>query len=649
MNVFTSPGFEAAKDRARLILRTLFTRHQISTEDYQSALRQLEVMAMPVRETRPANSYHYIMRVLEEIRGSGGPDSGSLDSGGQGSMGSTGPAAYDKPLRSSLDPEIQDFITDVANRALEENRRLDAQNIAILVADRTTGEVLGYAGSSDFYDRAHAGAIDYARTPRSSGSILKPFLFARGLDSGRFTPASIVADLPFSVLSPQGEYRAANFDNAFLGPMLYRTALANSRNTPALRVLEGVGMEDFYSLARRLSLARDAKDAGYYGSGLAIGGLYITLSDLVAAYGTLANDGRPFSLRWLKVDAGAAAAPGASDPAPSGTVAGTASAGQASAGQASAGQASAGQASAGQASAASDAGPLFSPYAAREVSRFLSDDLARLPSFPRLSVLEFPVPVAIKTGTSQGYRDAWTVAYTSRYIVGLWMGNPGNESMNRVAGVISAVYVAEILKHLHPLQQESIDAVPFPVPEDSVPVTICRISGEAAGDDCPSTSLEYFRPGEAPRGRCTVHRRFAVDRRDGSIATEKTPARFVALRPFTVLPAIYALWGAQHGYSAPPDTNALEAPTEISITYPENGARYLVDPDTPSKFQSIPLQAVVKPRVNEIEWEVDGKILVRTGWPYGARLPLSRGTHWIRAIVPGPTGARSAEVSVTVE
>jgi penicillin-binding protein 1C len=608
MNVFTFRGFESAKERARLILRTLFTRMQVSAEDYESALRQLEVMPLPVREARPGNSYHYIMRVLQEVRGAP-------------------PAACAGPLRSSLDSDIQAFITEVADRALGENRRLDAQNISILVADRATGEVLGYVGSNNFYDADHAGAIDYAATPRSSGSILKPFLFARGLDTGRFTPASILADLPFSVLSPQGEYRAANFDNAFLGPMLYRSALANSRNTPALRVLESVGMEDFYALARRLTLARDTKDASYYGYGLAIGGLYVTLTDLVAAYGTLANDGRPFSLAWLKAEAagqptaGRAAAPGAAAPPAQSRV------------------------------PATSPEQIFSPYAAREVSRFLSDDLARLPSFPRLSVLEFPFPVAIKTGTSQGYRDAWTVAYTSKYIVGLWMGNPGNQSMNRVAGVVSAVYVAEILRYLHPLQQQSIDAVPFPVPDGAIPVSVCRVSGQAAGDDCPSTSLEYFRPSDAPRVPCTVHRRYAVDKRNGTLATAATPARYVALRPYTVLPAVFALWGAQHGYSAPPDDTTDPAPTEIVITYPQNGARYLVDPDTPDRFQSIPLQALVKPRVKEVAWEVDGKPFASVPWPYAVRLPLTRGTHRIRAFVVGgaPRGSVGGTVAYSVD
>jgi penicillin-binding protein 1C len=594
MNVFSYAGFELAKERARLILGLLFGRSQISAEEYEAALRQLEVMPLPERESRPPNSYHYILRVLDEVK-------------------SEGPSAYAKPLRASLDPEIQGLIQGEAESALAENRRLGAQNIAIIVADRVTGEVLGYVGSASFYDEAHSGAIDYARTPRSSGSILKPFLFARGLDSGLFTPASILADLPFAVLSPRGEYSAANFDNSYLGPMLYRNALANSRNTPALRVLEAVGMEDFYALARRLGLARDEmKDASYYGYGLAIGGLYVTLSDLVQAYGSLANDGKAFTLRWLKAE-DMEGAPGS-----------------------------------GGAPAPPSAEPFFSSYAAREISLFLSDDLARLPSFPRMSILEFPFPVAIKTGTSQGYRDAWTVAYTSRYIVGLWMGNPGNQSMNGVAGVYSAVYVSEILKHLHPLQQRGIDAEPFPPPEISVPVEVCAMSGEVAGPDCPSASLEYFRPSEAPRTHCTVHRRYAVDVRDGRLATEKTPASRVALRPLTVLPPVFALWGAQHGFNSPPGYTAAAALTEIAVTYPENGGRYLVDPDTPYRFQSIPLRAVVKPQVNEIQWVVDGRPFETVPYPYAARLPLSKGTHRVHAVDPA-SGSKSPEILIRVE
>jgi penicillin-binding protein 1C len=583
MNIFAYSGFARARERAGLILSLLERRRLEDPEEIAAARRQLAAMPIPVRELRPTDSYHFVLRLLAEEK-------------------ARARSSYSGPVRASLDPETQEYVSDVASNALEDIRALDAHNIAIIVAERATGEVLGYVGSGSFFDEENAGSIDYARTPRSSGSSLKPILFAFGLDSGKFTPGSVLPDLPFYVVSPQGEYRAVNFDDTYMGPMLYRRALANSRNVPALRVLEGVGMENFYALARRIGLVRDdTYDAAYYGYGLAIGGLYVTLSDLVAAYGTLANDGRELTLSFRHGEP--------KETAPR---------------------------------------RIFSEYAAREVGLFLSDDTARLPSFPRMSVMEFPFPVAIKTGTSQGFRDAWTVAYSARYIVGVWMGNPDNHPMNHVAGLMSAGYAARIMRHLHPLQQEGIDAVPFPVPEAAEAIRICTLSGEAAGPDCTSTLLEYFRPSEAPRNLCSVHRRYAVDTRDGAPAKSTTPTKRVALRPFTVLPAIYALWGSRHGFGDAPSEPDPSESAFLAITYPQTGTHYYMDPDTPRKYQTLPLEANVRPRVRAIEWYVDGKMFARTGFPYSARLPLSAGSHTIQAVIPG-TGERSEKVGIKIE
>ena len=588
MNVFTWAGFEKARDRARLILSLLARRGQVTPDDESAALRELEVMPIPLRESRPSNSYHYALRVLAEEK-------------------ARGRGTYARPLAASLDPGVQELVSTVAAEALGENRRLDAHGISIIVAERATGEVLGYVGSGSYFDEESAGSIDYARVPRSSGSSLKPFLFALGLDTGAFTPASVLPDLPFFVLSPRGEYHAVNFDDSYLGPMLYRRALANSRNVPALRVLEGVGMDHFLDLARRMGLARDAaKDSEYYGYGLAIGGLYVTLSDLVAAYGTLANDGLEFRLRFFHDGPGARG--GAKDSPPR---------------------------------------RIFSSYAAREIGLFLSDDTARLPSFPRMSVLEFPFPVAIKTGTSQGFRDAWTVAYTSRFIVGVWMGNPDNHPMNRVAGIVSAVYASRILKGLQPRQDEGIDAPPFPVPEATEAVTVCAISGQVAGPDCPSTLVEHFIPSEAPRETCTVHRRIAVDARDGSPARADTPPTRVVLRPSTVLPAIYAVWGSHRGLGEPFIDAPAPAQGSLSITYPVDGARFLLDPDTPRRFQTLPLEASVQPRPRWVEWYADGRLVARSGFPFAARFPLQPGDHRLQLLVPA-TGERSPTVTIHV-
>ncbi len=585
MNLFTAAGLEAARERARLILGLLRKRGKAPTWDIDEAERQLADMLPLPREERPEWAYHYILRVLEEER--------AIDR-----------RSYSKPVATSLDPRIQAIVESAAERALEENARHGARNVAAVVAGRRGGEVLAYVGSASFFDSAGLGAINYARTPRSSGSTLKPFLFARGLDSGAFSPASILADLPFAVLSPSGEYRALNFDDDYLGPMLYRKALANSRNVPALRVLEGVGMGDFLDLARRMGLARGGEGPEHYGYGLAIGGLYVTLEDLVAAYGSLANEGRAFRLRWNR---------GGAEP--------------------------------------DEEGRHFSSFAARTISLYLSDPAARFPSFPRMGDLEFAFPVAVKTGTSQGYRDAWTIAYTDSYIVGLWLGSPDNRPMNRVAGVVSAHYTAEILRALHPAQNRGVDIVPFPPPEDAVEASICALSGALAGPDCPSASIERFRPGEEPRAECGVHRRYVIDTATGRLADESTPVGRVALRPFTVLGAEYSLWGSRRGFSPPPAAAAPGGRPAIVIAYPIEGGRFLLDPGTSSRFQSLPLQARANPRASEIVWWVDGERFATAPYPYDARWPLERGRHLIAAALAGedPESPETVSVSILVE
>lgn len=585
MNLFAWGGMDRARARARLILDGLRRDGRIDSEAYLAACRQLAALQPLARDERPAGCYHYILRVLDDER--------------------SRPARnYGRALRCTLDLQVQALVDQTAAGAMAEQRGREADNLALVVADRASGEVLGYCGSRYYFDQAHAGGIDYAQTPRSSGSAVKPLLFAYGLDRG-LTPATVLADLPFALLNLNGEYRVANFDDDFMGPMIYRRALANSRNVPALRVLERVGLRDFYDRLARIGLLRDGRRGPeYYGYGLAIGGVYVTLGDLVAAYGSLANDGRAYRLGWVRPGQGQAA------PAP--------------------------------------ADPWFSAYAARSVTLFLSDDEARVPSFPRRSPLEYNFPVAVKTGTSQGYRDAWCVAWSSKYLVGMWMGNPDNRAMNHVAGVNCAVYVHRLLAALQPDQERGVDTTAFPSPEGCVAQSVCLLSGKPAGPDCPNRQSEWFRPAELPAGECTVHRRLAVDRRTGRPAGPDTPPRQVELRPFAILPPEYAVWGSRHGFAdlpvLPPQA---QGPAALKLVYPLDGGRFLLDPDLPPDQQTIPLQATVSPRQARLLWEVDGRPFAEVAYPYAARWPLKAGVHRLRALLPDGGGA-SPTATITV-
>jgi penicillin-binding protein 1C len=575
MNLFDGVGFSRASARAQRILASLRASGRITGAEADFAVRELAVMPLPESETRPGDTYHFVLRALAEDK-------------------AHGVLTVSKPRLTTLDPRIQKLTQDTVQQLYEDHAAYNVGNVAALVVSRS-GEVLAYVGSFSYFSTPGAGAIDYVQVHRSSGSTLKPLLYALALDEHKASPATVLADLPFSVLDPKGVYHPANFDDEYLGPMLFRRALANSRNIPALRVLESLGLGEAYSRLSQWGLIHDDRGADWYGYGLAIGGLYVSLEDLVRSYGTLANDGKAFGLKFFR------------DPEPEDTHA------------------------------------VISPYAARTVSLALSDETARAPSFPRGSALDYPWPVAIKTGTSQGYRDAWAIAYDSKYVVGVWMGDAENAPMNRVAGVVAAQGIHRLLAGLEPQQAQGIDTVPFPKPENTVAVDICSLSGEVAGPDCTSTSVEYFPASEAPRTVCEVHVRRPVDVRTGQPPTGSTRAEDVVMRPFTILPVEYTLWSLQHGLGVP---GSGRNGRFFRLTSPINGAKIYRDPETPPAFQTLALQAAAVPGPPHMDWYVDGQLFESVPPPYTARWPLISGIHRFEARWPGSDVQGSATVEV---
>jgi len=253
--------------------------------------------------------------------------------------------------------------------------------------------------------------------------------------------------------------------------------------------------------------------------------------------------------------------------------------------------------------------------------------------------------VAVKTGTSQGFRDAWAVSCSRDYVVAVWLGTPDNAPMNRVAGMVAAGYARQMMERLHPLQKEGIDERLFPPPEGAVPVDLCLLSGEGAGADCPTSSREWFLPSEAPRAPCSTHRRLAVDTATGTLADGTTPPDRIALKPYAVLSPEYALWGSRRGLGAPPP--ARKGLSSAVVLSPKDGARYLLDPDLGGRFQTIGLEAAVSPAEDTLSWFVDGAFFAESGYPHSVRFPLSRGRFLIEAV--SSSGARSGAVVISVE
>ena len=587
MNLYQFEGRQKAFERAKLILNLLHKNGTLDAENLAISRRQLTSLEIPIKESRPYHSYHAILRLQETINGT---------------------ASFTKPIATGLDLPLQEVVNGIAGEAMEHLRQRGAGNLAVIVVEKETGAIRSYLGSDFYADEDFAGAINYATTPRSAGSTLKPFIYALGMETGAFSPASVLADLPFHLSYPDGHYSVTNYDERHLGPILYRKALANSRNVPAVQVLKTVGIVQTYDLFHQLGLAMDDKSASTYGLGLAIGGLYVTLEDLVAAYGVLANDGKAFTLRWF------------------------------------------------EATDKEKPVQLIPADVARQISLFLSDPLARLPTFNRMGPLEYPFPVAVKTGTSQGFRDAWAVAYSSKYIVGAWIGHPDHERMKRVAGLDAALLVKELLLFLHPRERRGVAETPFPPPQlhqnsgESMGyqlVKLCPMSGELATEACSETVLEYLPLGAEPTASCGVHQSFAVDRLSGTLASPMTPPERVEIRGYAVLPPHFAAWGAVHGYDPPPAISTESPFVSIAIEAPVNGSVFRFHPDTPQQLQSIALRANVTPTVPEIIWYVDGEPFQKVSYPYTTRWNLRAGSHALQARFPH-ADVQSGIITITV-
>ncbi len=603
MNPYDPRGRARAVRRGRQILDLLMADGTLNAREHEVATGQIVSLRIPPRPSRAPEMLHGLLTLKERIESE---RSELTDSNRR-----------DWIYRTYLDSAIQRELAWTAQRRMESWRPRGAGNLAAMVVDLQGPdgpEVVAALGSADYFDQDHAGAINYFRTPRSSGSTLKPFLYALALDRGLLSPTTIMDDLT------RGAGGIGNADGRFLGPLLPRVALANSRNVPAANLLADLGLDEGWVLFRRLDLHDRDRSPERHGLGLVLGSLEVSLESLVEAYGALALDGRLRKLRWA-VD----------DPR-------------------------------------EPPKRVFSENSARLVTQFLADPMARLPSFPRQGNTEPAYGLAVKTGTSSRYRDAWTVAYSSRYLVGVWVGHPDFRPMARLSGYRSAaVWLREIMDFLHPEQLDGLHETGFAEPTGLRAEKVCALTGRRAGPACPQVVSEWV--DVHPLVSCSAHQLHAIDRRSGALASHRTPRSEVEIRSFLKLPGRYASWQHRAGIPMPPlgpagpgsETVAASMPTgtsavpsgasarvDLSIVSPADGMKVFQDPETPPGRSSIALAVEVEPAVDQILWRVDGEPYALVDYPFETRWHLKPGDHWIQAEIPY-SGHRSAAVRIEVD
>lgn len=300
-------------------------------------------------------------------------------------------------------------------------------SLAMVVVDNRNMKVRGWVGSADIADDNRFGHVDMVTAIRSPGSVLKPFLYGMALDSALVHPASLLQDVPRRV----GDYRPGNFDSGFHGPVSMSEALVRSLNLPAVQVLDAYGPKQFAARLRNAGLPLILPAGAEPNLSLILGGAGARLADITAAYSALARHGKVGKLRML-----------ASDPLVE--------------------------------------RPLLSPGSAWIIRRILAGEAQPLPddSLPQV------VPLAWKTGTSYGYRDAWAIGVNARYSIGIWTGRPDGTPVAGQFGFASAIpllnQVSNLLLSGASRQQEDRD----PRPASVSAAEICWPGGQPlpAGD-----------------------------------------------------------------------------------------------------------------------------------------------------------------------
>ncbi len=372
----------------------------------------------------------------------------------------------DAVIHTTIQPALQRLLETLLQAYVRENGNRNIHNATALLVDTRDMSVQALVGSADYFDASIAGQVNGVRAKRSPGSTLKPFLYGLAIDQGLIHPQSILKDAPTAF----GPFQPENFDGVFVGPIHAQDALVRSRNIPAVALAMQLHNPSLYGFLKHAGVAKLLPE-NHYGLALTLGGGEVTMEELVSLYSLLANRGELHALRYTQ-----------DQPLTAGTA-------------------------------------LLSPEAA-----FLVIDMLQKNPRPDTTTnmttgtAQRHWHTAWKTGTSWGFRDAWTAGLVGHYALAVWIGNFDGRSNPAFVGIDAAA----------PLFFRIADALPLSLPQDSdranTPpktlkrIAVCEASGDLPNSWCPKTVDTWFIPGKSPIRVSTLHRPVVIDTRTGTVA-----------------------------------------------------------------------------------------------------------------------------------
>ncbi len=362
----------------------LASAYEVTLAEHENTLSKIRPISTPIRAP------HFVFAVIDELEKQYGRE--FLETGGL-------------RIRTTLDLDFQKEAEDAISKGAARNISYGAENAALVAIDVPTGDVLSMAGSRNYFDTTIDGQVNVTLRPRQPGSAFKPFAYARAFEEG-YQPETIVYDVPTN-FGPDGsghDYIPKDYDGKYRGPLPMKESLPQSLNIPAVETLDVAGVSDVIDLARRLGIST-LDDGRPYGLALVLGGADVLPIDMASAFAAFASEGVRREYRLILSIENTDGSFREISPVKESRV--------------------------------------LDPEIARRINTILSDNSLRAPIFGANSPLAFPKgEVAAKTGTTQDYRDAWTVGYTSNLSVAVWAGNNDNSPMRYGAdGVYAAAPV----------------------------------------------------------------------------------------------------------------------------------------------------------------------------------------------------------------
>ena len=496
----------------------------------------------------------------------------------------------DVPVRTTIDAAMQNQAESIVGRHAMRLRTIGIPNAAALIADTKSGEVLAYVGSQDFSDSATQGQVDGVRAARSSGSILKPFLYALAMDRGLVVSESVLVD----VLTHFNAFTPANYENHYDGLLRVRDALAQSSNVPAVRLLAEVGVYDFYSLLKNAGVSTLFRPSGDYGLTLVLGGAEVTLWDLAGLYRGLGRGGLFGPLHVVQ-------------------------------------------------SEKPNSQRLLTRGSSYLVTEIL-EDVRRPGAEHYWKNYVGGRPVAWKTGTSYGQRDGWAVGVTPEYVIAVWVGDFRGFGNPSITGTGAA---APLLFELYAAIAGEGAAWFEAVQEDLAPVQLCAVSGYLATEHCPHSTAGVAPKGARPLQRCPFHASYEMEGKDEVCSKCWTPGHHHREVRLVYPPDVNAFL-RKHGQSpSEPPKHRASCPVAASdaplrLLYPSAEAVIMVPRNDDGTHAAIALRAAHSRSGATLHWYLDSSYLGATKGEHTRAVFLSPGKHVVEIIDESGSRARVA-------